>query len=376
MINPGDQIRGIVYATGRTEDWDRDLQAYCDIEADADAGSAATFSCDASAGDRVFIGNCLGVTGKSRWALNRAWNSLDAQMTFDRMPVNLPAFGVLDGLGAEEGTRVANVVVDGISEGVHTVVCSYESGDEIRTATFEFTVTAASESFPTLSEGQASGLQPHTSMTTDLSFLLYLPSLDGGVPERALPLLVYLHDEDQVHGGLAVLEGAYLLSRLKEQSDFPFVVLAPKGKGEGDLWADEAMMADVMALMAEVQASAPVDPNRIYLTGVGLGGNGTWALGLRQPSRFAALAPVMGVYGQPPEVPGEICSLIDVPVWAFHGEQDDVVPVAVGQRLVSALTQCGGSPRFTTFPDAGHTLGGEEIYTSELYNWLLSHTRR
>jgi predicted peptidase len=131
-----------------------------------------------------------------------------------------------------------------------------------------------------------------------------------------------------------------------------------------------------MTLLDEIQSILTVDPNRIYLTGVSAGGNGTWSIGLRHPERFAALAPVMGYYGWPFSVPENICDLTDVPVWAFHGEKDETVPLDAEQNLVDALEACGGEVQFTIFPDVDHDLNQENVYSSELYEWFLEQSAK
>lgn len=117
-----------------------------------------------------------------------------------------------------------------------------------------------------------------------------------------------------------------------------------------------------------------MDPNRIYLTGDSAGGNGTWEIGVRHPERFAALAPMVGYFGWPPSVPENIRDLADVPVWAFHGAKDNVIPLEAEQILVDTLKDCGGDAQFTIFPDVGHDLSSELVYNSELYTWLLEKT--
>ena len=97
-------------------------------------------------------------------------------------------------------------------------------------------------------------------------------------------------------------------------------------------------------------------------------------IGLHHLDRFAALVPVMGYYGWPFTVPENICDLVEVPVWAFHGAKDDVIPLEAESIIVDALKACGGKVQFTVFPDAGHDLVLQRVYTPELYTWLLEQT--
>ena len=82
----------------------------------------------------------------------------------------------------------------------------------------------------------------------------------------------------------------------------------------------------------------------------------------------------MGYYGWPPTVPENICDLVDVPVQAFHGGKDELIPLDAEQKLIDALKACGGMVQFSVFPDTGHDLKAEQIYTPDLYEWLLKQT--
>jgi predicted peptidase len=120
-------------------------------------------------------------------------------------------------------------------------------------------------------------------------------------------------------------------------------------------------------LLSQVVATLPVDPDRVYLTGISMGGYGTWHLGARYPERFAAVAPICG-YGLVSQgFPGRVCNLRDVPVWAFHGKQDEIVPPAECQELVDTLRACGGTVRFTVYPDADHDSWTRTYANPELY---------
>ncbi|MFB0516806.1 MAG: alpha/beta hydrolase-fold protein, partial [Candidatus Neomarinimicrobiota bacterium] len=109
---------------------------------------------------------------------------------------------------------------------------------------------------------------------------------------------------------------------------------------------------------------------RIYLTGLSMGGYGTWSLALAQPERFAAIAPICGGGDR-----RQACRLKDLPVWAFHGARDKVVPVRRTKRMVRAIEKCGGSPRLTIYLDAGHDSWTRTYDNPELYEWLLSNVR-
>jgi predicted peptidase len=250
----------------------------------------------------------------------------------------------------------------------------WEDSDVSETNTYIFTVSDKPETFPTLSADSPHRLNPYTSEKAKLNYLLYLPGEYGVNPEQKWPVLIYLHGMSRVNSRVTFLQNDYPLNTLANQDYFPFIVLAPQGTGEYEFWATDEMVSSIMTLLDEIQTVLTVDPNRIYLTGVSAGGNGTWSIGVRHPERFAALVSVMGYYGWPPTVPENICDLADTPVRALHGAKDELIPLKAEQNLVDALEACGGDVQITIFPDVGHDLKSEQVYTSELYEWLLEQS--
>jgi predicted peptidase len=125
---------------------------------------------------------------------------------------------------------------------------------------------------------------------------------------------------------------------------------------------------DLLRLLDDTVAALPIDPTRVYLTGLSMGGFGSWDLGSRHPERFAAVAPICG-WGDPKTV----VALAHTPVWAFHGLKDERIPPSRTISLVEALRAAGGDVKLTTFPDAGHNCW-ERVYSGEdLYQWFLAH---
>ena len=146
--------------------------------------------------------------------------------------------------------------------------------------------------------------------------------------------------------------------------DFPFILLSPLCPA--DSWWTENLDG-LNALLDDVIAKYAVDEDRVYLTGLSMGGQGSWHLAIRFPHRFAALAPICG-WGQPYLA----CRLKDLPIWAFHGELDQVVPVEQSRRMVAAVNECGGQARLTTYPEAFHDSWTETYMNPALYEWFLS----
>jgi predicted peptidase len=124
------------------------------------------------------------------------------------------------------------------------------------------------------------------------------------------------------------------------------------------------------ALLDSVTRHYRVDKKRVYLTGLSMGGYGTWALAAAHPEKFAAIAPICGG-GNPADAP----KLAKLPIWVFHGGKDTTVPLQRSQEMVDAIKSAGGDPKFTIYPDAGHDSWTETYNNPEFYQWLLSQAR-
>jgi predicted esterase len=379
MINLGDEIDGMLFTTADEVDWDTSLALLCDFESKEETDTSTTVPCVASPGGQIFFGNCWGIAFDTPEEADAHWEKMRIEVTFDGQVVNTPSFGFLDVPPSEPGEqnlRIWNVMVENVTPGTHTIECRWEDEGESGASTFKVTVSDQSETFPTLSATVTPRMQFYTSEGAGLNYILYTPDEYGVDAQRKWPLLLYLHGMSRVNTSVNVLQNDYPLNTLADQGDFPFIVVAPEGTGEYEFWATDEMVSVIMTLLDQVQAVLAVDSSRIYLTGVSAGGNGTWEIGVRHPKRFAALAPIMGYYGWPTTVPEDICDLADVPVWAFHGAKDELIPLEAEQELVDALEACGGDVQFTVFPDAGHGFDVQRVYTSELYAWLLAQTRK
>jgi predicted peptidase len=146
---------------------------------------------------------------------------------------------------------------------------------------------------------------------------------------------------------------------------FDFIIVSPQCPN--DMWWPEKTDL-LITLLDEIEAKYRVDTDRVYLTGLSMGGFGTWTLAAKYPNRFAAIAPICGG--------GERYSanrLKKVPVWAFHGAKDNTVPLARSQEMVDAIKKVGGDAKLTVYPEAEHDSWTETYNNPELYQWFLSH---
>lgn len=208
--------------------------------------------------------------------------------------------------------------------------------------------------------------QRQVTRTVGLKYWQHLPPGydDGGL----WPLILFLHgmgergddlERVKVHGIPRVAEEKpELLAR--------FVAFSPQCPLDS-YWTHQ--QDALHALLDHALEHYAVDPKRIYLTGLSMGGFGTWFLSMSCPERFAAMVPICGG-GEPYGA-----TLIrDVPIWVFHGAKDRIVPPAESRRMVRALKAVGGSVKLTIYPEADHDSWTRTYNNPELYDWFLQHS--
>ncbi len=203
--------------------------------------------------------------------------------------------------------------------------------------------------------------------TVGLRYLLYLPRGYGENKEQKWPVMLFLHGAGERGDDLNLVKKHGPPKLVEQGRDLPFLVVSPQCPS-GSWWTEQ--LDALMALLDEVQSEYTVDPDRVYLTGLSMGGFGSWALGCRHPERFAAITPICG---------GGEWFLADrlksVPVWAFHGAKDPVVPLRESQEMATALQRAGGNVQLTVYPEAQHDCWTETYNSPKLYEWFLSHRR-
>jgi predicted peptidase len=206
--------------------------------------------------------------------------------------------------------------------------------------------------------------------TVRLRYLLFLPRECKAREQREekWPLIFFLHGIGERGDDLELVKIHGIAKIVETQPDFPFIALSPQCP-DGTTWWHH--IQTLKGLLDEVLANYAVDPDRVYLTGLSMGGYGTWGLATAYPDMFAAIAPICG--GGMPEW---VVVLKEVPVWAFHGAEDPVVPLELGQRMIDALRAWGGDVRFTVYPGVGHDSWTQTFENPKLYEWFLQHSRR
>ncbi len=216
-----------------------------------------------------------------------------------------------------------------------------------------------------------SGQHPQESVEQGgYSFQLFLPRNAAdhrdGSPDRIWPLMIFLHGSGERGDDIAKVKIHGPPKIADRDPDFPFVLISPLLPADED-WD----IAKLEQILEHAMATLPLDPGRIYLTGLSRGGHATWRWGAASPGRFAALAPVAGRGN-----PDMACQLTEMPVWAFHGDRDDVVTPEGSFAMARAIRACGGQKaRLTIYPDLGHNAWDPAYSDPALYLWLLSQRR-
>jgi predicted peptidase len=194
-------------------------------------------------------------------------------------------------------------------------------------------------------------------------YLLYLPE-GYGTDDRAWPLVLFLHGAGERGTDLELVKKHGPPKLIAEGKSFPFIMAAPQCP-TGSWWSDDILMG----LLDEVEDKYRVDPARIYVTGLSMGGYATWRLAMTQPNRFAAIIPVCGGGEE-----NQVCAIKHVPAWVFHGAKDPVVALRESEKLVDSLKACGGNVKFTVYPEAGHDSWTETYNNPDVYDWMLSQS--
>jgi predicted peptidase len=215
--------------------------------------------------------------------------------------------------------------------------------------------------------------------TIGCEYLISLPKDYDAKSKKGSPLILFLHGagERGTNVWKATTHGPS--KQTIEHPDFPFILVTPLCPSNST-WSDEILLE----LLDEVTKKYSVDETRIYLTGLSMGGFGTWSLGLGYPEKFAAIAPICGGGNAGPIIlaqhgydPGRAKALKTLPIWAFHGGKDTVVPVEESKRLIEGLKQLGVEEiDLTIYPEAQHNSWTETYSNPELYAWFLKHQRK
>ena len=207
--------------------------------------------------------------------------------------------------------------------------------------------------------------QRNVNVPVEGSYLLYLPSDYAGGSKR-YPLVLFLHGAGERGRDLERVKAHGPPKEIGKGRNLPFIVVAPQCPGPG-FW-ETAML---IGLLDEIERKHRVDEDRIYVTGLSMGGLGTYELAARQPSRFAAIAPICG-WADASIAP----KIKNLPIWSTHGDSDKAVPLAMEQPLIDALRAFRADVKFDVIPGGEHDVWSDVYAGEAIYEWLLQHKRR
>lgn len=201
----------------------------------------------------------------------------------------------------------------------------------------------------------------------EFPFVLYKPE----EWKNDLPLVIQLHGAGEVGNGgdeLWKVDVHGLSHLMTNTTEFPALFVLPQCP-YNSFWVAE--IPNIYSFINKVAETYQVDRKRIYLTGLSMGGYGTWYTALRHPNIFAAIAPVCGG--------GMVwkANVLDMPIWAFHGEDDDIVYPSESKNMICKIRSAGVNRedvRLTILDNVGHD-AWTYAYTTELIEWMLLHSR-
>ena len=208
-------------------------------------------------------------------------------------------------------------------------------------------------------------LDKQVTKTVHSSYLLFLPAQYN--QKDQWPLIFFIHGGGEKGLDIEKVKTHGPPKIVQDKPDFPFIVLAPQCPPD-DSWTERT--ETLVTLLDHIIDKYKVDPDRVYLTGMSMGGYGSWKLAADYPEKFAAVVPICG---------GGYTRwarrLKDTPIWAFHGAKDQAVPLARSEEMVQAVKDAGGNVQLTVYPGAGHDSWTRTYKNPKLYDWLLEYKR-
>jgi pimeloyl-ACP methyl ester carboxylesterase len=206
---------------------------------------------------------------------------------------------------------------------------------------------------------------------TNYRYISYTPREYNDDTAKKWPLLIYLHGGSSRGTDTTKLYCCGIPDQIWRGREFPFIMVAPQcpinRRWTTDNWFEN--------FYREVTAKYRVDTNRVYLTGSSLGGEGTWYLAIKYPEKFAAIAPMSGFTRNMDYIMKNTDKLVDIPIWAFHGKEDRVVPFEETEWMINRLVWKNKDLKFTAEPDVGHGMDWLVYPKHELYDWFLKYDK-
>lgn len=192
-------------------------------------------------------------------------------------------------------------------------------------------------------------------------YLRQLPATYNDDPNKKWPVIFFLHGVGERGNDINIIKSTSLVSIASKDVNFPYILIAPQCKVTS--WWD---IPSLEVLYTEVLKDYKVDPSRVYLTGLSMGGFGAWSWIQAKPDRFAAVVPICGE-----GAPEKACALKDKPIWVFHNADDPTVAVKGSRDMVNAIKDCGGTVvKYSEEATGGHDAWTRAYTDPALFTWL------
>ena len=205
---------------------------------------------------------------------------------------------------------------------------------------------------------------------SESKYVVFIPrDFDGSV---AFPAILYLHGAgSRGSDGQRHLQHGLAKFIREKNLDFNFIGIFPQARESEDWTAESTGGKRALAILNQVQTDYRIDVDRISLTGVSMGGAGTWSLAAADPTHWASIVPIC--HGGDTKAAAR---LKDVPCWCFHGDADRVISVQRSREMVEAIQNAGGRPLYQEFPGVDHNSCADHVYSmNDLYVWMLLQNR-
>jgi predicted peptidase len=203
----------------------------------------------------------------------------------------------------------------------------------------------------------------------EAKYVIFVPADYKG--DKPYPVILFLHGagETGTDGTKQTKTGIGPAIR-KQEKTFPCIVVFPQSQKRS--WrADSEDGKRALAILEEVKKDYKVDDKRIYLTGLSMGGFGTWSMAAAHPDKWAAIVPICGSGS-----PATAEKIKDIPCWCFHGDADTAVKVEGSRNMIKALEAAGAKPKYSEYPGVGHNSWDKAYGTKELWEWLLMQQKK
>jgi len=207
----------------------------------------------------------------------------------------------------------------------------------------------------------------HQDSGLGMHYLGYMPQ--GYEDGNNWPLILYLHGSSEKGNEIQMVETQGIAKELKQGRNLPFLVLIPQCP-KTHRWSEPPVMKFLSILLEHWIRTRAVDKTRIYLTGMSMGGYGTWYMATQYPRKFAAIAPFCGGGDHL-----QVNKIKHLPVWAFHNKDDPVTEFQdASEAMVKSLNDIGGNVKATFKDSPDHDCWSTVYAGSELYDWFAEHT--